>query len=503
MAAPTVDEMVRRVRQLKPASERFVELRLDHLANPEDSPKAVHSAIRAQARVIATLRSTRAGGNFTGSVAEQLKVLKACAKAGAAIVDLEVESAEEAGKHAVEDMHGRAQLLISFHDFHETLDSLPEELKRLKAFRAGFCKIATMSNSHADNVALLRLNTPGKRAKGGQSAAVIAFGMGATGLPTRVLSLAHGAPFTYAAYTAAEAVAPGQITGEELRDSYRIKTLSPKTQVYGVIGNPIGHSISPAVHNAAFAAVRRNAVYLPFHVESLDDFLSAVRVYGLSGFSITIPHKEAMARAADWLDPEARDAGAANTVVVRKGKLHCYNTDIAGLIVPMEKRMKLRGARILVAGAGGAARAVAFGLARRKARVIVVGRRPEQAKALAEQVGGESIERNLLSGEEFDAIVHATPLGMYPDTESCFFGPGELNAPLLFETVYNPQETTLVQMARKRRMKVILGLEMFLEQAARQFDLWTGRKAPRAVMARAADQVLTPPAKVGHSNAGG
>ncbi len=488
MAAATPEEVLARARKVRPQSARFVEVRLDYLEDPRQGPRLFQALRRSRVQAIATLRSKAAGGCYAGTLEEQLRLLAACGNAGAAMLDLEIESAEQAGHMAVAQLRRPAHLLLSFHDYRQTPEPVGTALKRLKAFPADFYKVVTLSARHTENAALLRLNS-----RAGRNGKVLAFALGEIGAPTRVLSVARGAPFTYGAFSEEETVAPGQLTGRELLERYRLSRLSAKTAVYGVIGNPIAHSLSPVVHNAAFAAKRRDAVYLPFRVDSLQDFLEALETYRLSGISVTIPHKEAMARAADWVDAEAREVGAINTIVRRGGKLRGYNTDLAGIAVPLEKRLRLRGARVLVAGAGGAARAAAFAVARRGARVVVAARRPEAAAALAQQVGGQAVERSSLSTERFDAIIHATPLGMHPDTESCFFAPGELNAPLLFETVYNPIETRLVCMARNRGLKVIAGLEMFLEQAARQFELWTGSKAPRRVMQQAALKALRAP----------
>lgn len=495
IAAPSGEEVLAQARAIGPASERFVEVRLDYLADPSRSAALIACLRRARIPVLATLRSTQAGGHYAGSVEEQLRILKEAARAGAQIVDVEIESAEQAGPGPLAAIRHTAELLLSFHDFQRTPEHLAEVLKRLRVFQADYCKIVPTSTSHADNARILDLYEH-KPVRGNAKTArrakfkLIAFGMGEVGSATRVLSLARGAPFTYAAASNGQTVAPGQLTGGEPLKVYRADRISAKTEVYGVIGNPIAHSISPAVQNAGFAAIRRDAVYLPFRVESLDDFLAAMPAYRLSGFSVTLPHKEAIARAVNSVDAEAKDVGAINTVVVRGKKLLGYNTDLAGISVPLEKRMRLRNSRVLVAGTGGAARAAAFALARAGARVVVVGRRPEPAAALAELINGEFLERNALSDDKFDAIVHATPLGMTPDVGSCFFSPGELNAPLLFETVYTPAETKLVEMARHRGMKVIAGLEMFVEQAVRQFELWTGRSAPRAALERAARHAL-------------
>ena len=483
LAAPSVEGLLAAARAIRPPAERFVEARLDYLEQPELGPRAMEGLRRARIPAVATLRSAIAGGNYGGPLEDQLRILAECGQAGAAIIDLEIESAERAARPALARLRQHARLLVSFHDHHATPQALPAVLGRLKRFKADYYKVATLSGSHADNAALLKLNTEGR-------GTVLALGMGEIAMPTRVLAVARGAPFTYGAVSADQPLAPGQITGKQLRSLYRIERLSEHTAVYGVIGNPIAHSLSPAVHNAAFSALRRDAVYLAFRVEALDDFLGALPAYCLAGFSVTIPHKQGMAQAVDWADAEARDIGAVNTVVVRRGRLHGYNTDLAGITAPLEKRLKLRGKRVLVAGGGGAARAAAFAVARRGARVFVVSRRLEQATELADQVGGEAVEREALSSAAFDAIIHATPLGMHPDTRSCFFSPGDLNAPLLFETVYTPLETALVRMARSRRMKVILGLEMFIEQAARQFELWMNARAPRRIMERAAVRAL-------------
>ena len=481
LSAATARAVLASARRIRPLSARFVEVRLDYLTNPEQGPQIIKALGRSRIPAIATLRSAAAGGRYPGSLEGQLRILQACATAGASIVDLEIESAEQAGPAAVAGLGRDARLLLSFHDYKQTPEPLEAVLSRLKVFPADFYKIVARSWSHDKNAALLRLNG-GSRGNG----KVLAFALDELGQPTRVLSVARGAPFTYGALASEQAVAPGQLTGQELLERYRLGRLSGRTAVYGIIGNPVAHSLSPVVHNAAFAARRRDAVYLPFRVESLEDFLEALETYRLAGFSITLPHKEAMAYAAGWVDPEAREVGAINTIVRRGRKLLGYNTDGAGIVVPLEKRLRLAGARVLVAGAGGAARAVAFAVARRKARVVVVARRAEQAAELAEEVGGEVVERNVLSREQFDAIVHATPLGMHPATDDCFFSQGELNARVVFDTVYNPIETKLLRMARKRRVQVIAGMEMFLEQAVRQFELWTGEKAPRLVMQRAA-----------------
>ncbi len=482
MAGTTAEELLTRARRAALTS-RFVELRLDYLAQPELSQEVVRNLCRARIPTIATLRSAAAGGNYGGSAEDQLQILESTAQAGASLIDLEIESAEHLGVQAVRHLRRSAPLMLSLHDYHETPENPANALDRLKAFPANYYKLVTLAHRHRDNAAILGLLKKGR-------GRLVAFTLGEIGRPTRVMCLAAGAPFTYAAASEGETLGPGQFRAAELCGPYRAEKISPRTRFYGVVGNPIEHSISPAVHNAAFAALKMDAAYLPFRVEDFEDFVASRRTYRLAGISVTLPHKEVAAEAVDRLEPLAASVGAVNTVVLRRGLWHGYNTDVAGLLRPLEKRRQLRGARTLIAGAGGVARAAAFALARAGARVFVVSRRPEQAAALAEAVGGETLDRNELSDERFDIIVHATPLGMAPDVDSCFFSVGELNAPLLFETVYTPIETRLVKMARRKRLHVIVGLEMFLEQAAGQFELWTGKEAPRAVMEQAAREAL-------------
>ena len=478
----TAEELLARARRAA-LSSRFVELRLDCLGRPERSAEVVRDLRRARVPSIATLRSAAAGGNFGGSAEEQLHILQSAAQAGASLVDLEIESAEHLGAQAVRSLRRSTRLLLSLHDHRETPENPASALHRLKSFPADYYKLVTLAHRHRDNAAVLELLKKGR-------GRLVAFTLGEVGRPTRLMCLAAGAPFTYAAAPEGDVLGLGQFPAAEICGPYRAEKITSRTRFYGVIGNPIEHSISPAVHNAAFAALKLDAVYLAFGVEEFEDFVASRRAYRLAGFSVTLPHKETAAQAADRLDPVAATVGAVNTMVTRWGQWHGFNTDVVGLLRPLEKRRKLRGARVLIAGAGGVARAAAFALSQAGARVVVVSRRPEQASALAEAVGGEALEPGDLSDESFDVIVHATPLGMAPDVESCFFSPGELNAPIVFETVYNPIETRLVKLARRRRLQVIVGLEMFLEQAAGQFKLWTGKEAPRAVMEQAARNAL-------------
>jgi 3-dehydroquinate dehydratase/shikimate dehydrogenase len=312
-----------------------------------------------------------------------------------------------------------------------------------------------------------------------------------TAPPTRVLSTAFGGSFTYAAPNAAEGTAAGQVTARQLRGMYRIDKFTKAAKIYGVIADPVRHSISPAVHNRAFQARRMDAVYLPFlvHPPQLKDFLVLAEKLPIAGFSVTIPHKQKILRYLDVIDPLARRIGAVNTVWRKAGKWRGTNTDAQGVTVPLAKKLRLAKASVLLVGNGGAARSAAFALVDAGANLSIVGRNPDRARALAKTCGGEAVLREQLDSRYFDAVIHATPLGMWPHTNECFF-PDKIPADIVFDMVYNPLETVLIQHAKEQNKVAIPGLQMFLEQAAHQFEIWTGETAPRSVLEKASLEAL-------------
>jgi 3-dehydroquinate dehydratase/shikimate dehydrogenase len=258
-----------------------------------------------------------------------------------------------------------------------------------------------------------------------------------------------------------------------------------------VIGDPIAHSLSPQLHNAGFQARKMDAMYLPFLVRDLRDFLGAIEPLGIAGLSVTLPHKESILPHLDDCDPLAASIGAVNTVVVRAGgKLYGYNTDYVGVLRALGRRMPLRGSRVLILGAGGVARAVAFALARAGAAVCILARRKHRAMALARAVGGAAIARPRLAHEFFDAIVNATPVGMHPLVDRSPLKSRELNCHLLFDTIYRPQRTRLMQLAARRGIEVVSGVEMFVAQGTAQWEIWIGERAPVAPMRRAVLRAL-------------
>ena len=322
-------------------------------------------------------------------------MLRGAAQAGCAWVDLEIESAEKISRAEIRELRrAGARVLVSFHDFRRTPADLGAVKKRLERVGGDAIKIAAQAGGMRDALRVLDVARSGGGRAGGRRirGRIVAVPMGEAAMAARILALRAGSALAYA--SVGEATAPGQISFAEMASLYRADRLTRRTRVYAVIGDPIGHSLSPQLQNAGFRARGMDAVYVPILVRILRDFLAAIGPLGIAGFSVTLPHKEAILRHLDDCDPLAAEIGAVNTVVVRGGgKLYGYNTDYVGVLRALERRLPLAGSSVLILGAGGSARAVAFALARGGANVRICARRMARARALARDVGGEAIER--------------------------------------------------------------------------------------------------------------
>jgi 3-dehydroquinate dehydratase/shikimate dehydrogenase len=481
----TVSELLSRA-QAALAESHFLEFRLDSVDHPAKAVPAVAEFLSQHKDVaaIATCRRKAFGGSFAGTLADELKILTAAAKAGCGLLDLEIESAEECAPAALEALReasedAGAALLISFHDFHNAAD--PEAAyHRIQRFEPDFIKIVSTAHNLTDSLKLLEWLT----ARSGQ-AQLVAIAMGEPGIVSRVLSLRAGSAFTFAAAPDGVETAPGQMTARTLKDIYQIEQIDKATRVYGVAGNPVSHSLSPLMQNAAFRRERVNAVYLPLKTESLDDLLTLARKLPLSGLSVTMPLKVQILPHLANVDPITAKLGAANTIRMgADGKLYGFNTDVAGIVRPLEKRLSLKGARVLVLGAGGAARAAVHGLAEKGAQVSIWSRKESAARELASATHAQVLSRAEVAATPFDVLVNATPCGMTGNHHPLPLEDHEWKARLVFDLVYNPLDTPLLQAARARGVAVIQGYEMFVHQGARQFELWTGKPAPEAEMLR-------------------
>jgi 3-dehydroquinate dehydratase/shikimate dehydrogenase len=281
------------------------------------------------------------------------------------------------------------------------------------------------------------------------------------------------------------------VSAKTLRDLYRLEGIDAATRIFGVAGNPIGHSLSPLMHNAAFRREHVNAVMLPLKVRALNDLLTLVLELPVAGVAVTMPLKQQILTHLANMDPLTSKIGACNTVRTgADGKLYGFNTDVSGVVRPLEKRVRLKGARVAVLGAGGAARAAVFGLVEQGAEVFVVNRTHEHAVALARAAKARSMKHEQLAKNRFDVLINSTPCGMAGTRQAMPIKEDELNAGLVFDMVYTPLETPLLKLAASRRIPVISGLEMFVQQGARQFEIWTGKPAPEADMLRAVELAL-------------
>jgi 3-dehydroquinate dehydratase/shikimate dehydrogenase len=476
VAAPTAREMQAQLRQALKRT-RTIELRLDYLKSDRQVEEALHwlRDHPVPAAVIATARRRSTGGRLRNELTLEMAALAMLAAYHGGWCDTDISTCREQPDEVLRLFLKKTRCIVSFHDFRATPKKLAGIVTSLEQFRrAGEAiKVATQCNSLRDALRVLAL------CKGRRD--VIAVPMGEIGLPARVLALKHGSALAYAAM--GEKTAPGQLTLDEMKNLYRADKLNRRTRVYGVIGDPVAHSLSPLMHNTAFHARRINAVYLPFLVRDLRDFVGAIKPLGIAGFSVTLPHKERILPHLDDCDPLAARIGAVNTVVVRGGgKLYGYNTDYVGVLRALERRVRIAGSRVLLYGAGGVARAVAFALAQGGAVACVCARRPARARKLARAVGGQAIERRQLRREFFDAIVNCTPVGMHPRAGASPLRAAELNCRLVFDTVYRPTQTKLLQLARRRGIETVSGVEMFVAQGTAQWEIWMGQRAPEEKM---------------------
>jgi len=459
----------------------FVEFRLDYLKQPLAALTKIRSFLETHHYVtaIGTCRRADNGGKFKGSLAKQLEVLAKANAAGCQIVDLEMQSALKSKPEALARLRSRGRLLISFHDFRATRN-LDGTLEKMLKIPADFYKIVTTATTLSDNVAMMKFLQAHS-----DKHALVGLCMGEQGIISRVLGVRSGSVFTFGAVSVDLQTAPGQVNARDLRAIYRIEQVDPATRVYGVAGDPIEHSLSPVIMNAAMRRENVNSVYLPLHAKTLKDLLYCIREIPLHGLSITMPYKQSIVEHLDNTDAHTTKTGACNTVVRgQDGKLYGFNTDIAGVIRPLEQRLTIENAKVLVLGAGGAARAAVFGLKERGAEVWILNRTSAKGQKLARQAKVHSIKRADLRKLAFDVIINATPIGM-GNTRDCPLKDEEIKARVVFDMVYDPVETRLLQVARAKGIAVIPGIEMFVHQAARQFEIWTGKPAPADDMLRA------------------
>jgi 3-dehydroquinate dehydratase/shikimate dehydrogenase len=385
-----------------------------------------------------------------------------------------------------------SRVICSHHDFNGVPANIGEIYERMESTPARVIKIAVFANDVVDCLPIFRLLRQSRR----EDRQLIAIAMGNAGIATRVLGPSRGAFLTYGACESEGATAPGQLLAHDLRSLYRLDTISEETTITGLVGLPVTHSVSPHMHNAAFASERLDGVYLPFEVRDLAPFFRRMvqprtreLEWNLRGLSITAPHKSMVMDFLDWIDPQAIEIGAVNTVVVEGERLHGYNTDADGMLLPLTRKLQsLKDCRVAVIGAGGAARATVWGLRKNGAFVSVFARDPNKSRLLAEILDAVSGDLASASFNDYDVVINTTPLGSN--------GPGVADTPataeqlrgvgLVYDLVYNPSETQLLREAKQAGCQTLGGLEMLVAQAVMQFKLWTGKSPSSAIMQHAA-----------------
>ena len=452
----------------------FLEFRLDYLARPALAISKIKQFTESQPHVtaIATCRRVASGGKFRGSIAAQLDILGKAAAAGCQLVDVELQTAMHCKPRQLERLRSSAALILSYHDFRAT-KKLEQTMEKMAAFSTDLYKLVTTATTLYDNVVMMKFIESNN-----DKFSLIGLCMGEQGIISRVLGLRAGSAFTFAALREDEKTGPGQVTANELRGTYRIEQVDAATRVYGVAGDPVAHSLSPVIMNAALRRETVNGVYLALHAKTLKDLLGCVRDIPIHGLSITMPYKEAIIPFLDNTDAHTAKIGACNTVVrAQDGKLYGFNTDTAGVVRPLQQRIELENAKILVLGAGGAARAAVFGLKERGAEVYILNRSAPPAQKLARSARARVIKRADLKKLSFDVIINATPVGMGNTRETPLNG-NEIKARYVFDMIYDPADTRLLKLAREAGAEIIPGIEMFVQQAARQFEIWTGKPAP-------------------------
>jgi 3-dehydroquinate dehydratase / shikimate dehydrogenase len=457
-------EAIRRARAAAEADADLVELRLDSMARP-DAAAALDGRCKP---AIVTCRPLREGGMFDGPEEERLRVLDEAHARGAEFVDLEWDAV-----HApVMQARGGRGVILSRHVFDCTPRNAAAILDHLRGQGAEIAKLAATAERIADLRTLLHAVRPGPSS--------ILIGMGAGGTATRVLASRYGSRWTYAG----DRVAPGQIPASRLIDEFRFRRIKADAAIYGVLGRPVTHSLSPAMHNAGFAALGLNAVYVPFETRDLEELRPFASELGLRGLSVTIPFKQDVMPLVDELAPAAEAAGAVNTIAIRQGRWIGSNTDADGFLEPLRaRRLDFRALRVVILGAGGAARGVGLALAREGAHVAISARRADAAEQVARAIGGQTTAWPP-PARWWDLLVNATPVGSRAVPGTPFEGP--FDGRLVYDLVYEPDPTDLMTRAGRAGLEVIGGLAMLVAQAERQFEIWTGQRPPAGLFAEAA-----------------
>ncbi|HKA20855.1 MAG TPA: shikimate dehydrogenase [Blastocatellia bacterium] len=484
----TVEAARAAISQAESCADLF-ELRLDYLRDFSfaDVERLRPILENRSIPAIITCRAQSEGGQQHIEDSVRLRLLIEGARRYADYCDIEAAYYQEAARLSPDP----SRLIVSYHDFTGTPGNLNPIYDRLTVLPAAVHKIVTQASSITDSLSIFALLA--RAASQGRS--FISMAMGEAGVITRILGPAFGSFLTYGTLATGKESAAGQPSCDELKSLYRVHQITQRTAITGIVGRPVAHSASPAMHNAAFAQLGLDFVYLPFEVDDIGEFFARLVSpstrelnWNLKGFSITIPHKTSALPLLDELNKTAQRIGAVNTVVLSSGRLYGHNTDVRGAMKPLEKITSLEGERCSVIGAGGAARAVVYGLLERRAEVKVFARNPEKAKRTMESFGVEVFSIESLVPTKARILINTTPVGLRGHSEDASPVRKEAlkNCGIVYDLVYNPRQTKLMIDALEAGCQTLSGLDMLVAQAALQFELWTGQKAPIECMRKAA-----------------
>jgi 3-dehydroquinate dehydratase/shikimate dehydrogenase len=446
--------------------------------------------------VIVTFRPVEQGGRRELNLESRLLFWLFNRPSSSALLDIELDLASNAAAFEYGKPMDWSRVICSHHDLVGVPDDLDKIYERMATTPAQVLKIAVQADDVIDCLPVFHLLDRARK----QGREMIAIAMGTAGIATRILGPSRGSFLTYGALEPTRATALGQITARDLTEIYRINKIDAQTQITGLVGLPVAHSISPQIHNSAFESAGVNAVYIPFEVRDVGSFIKRMihprtreLDWNVRGLSITAPHKFKIMDYLDWIEPVAKEIVAVNTVVVVDDLLYGYNTDGLGFLKPLIQRIgQLRDARCAVIGAGGAASAALWSLRQEGASATVFARDVKKAGVVAERFGAcvESLTNACF--KDFDVVINATPQGTTgalqtrtPATTNQLCG-----ARLAYDLVYNPIETRFLREAREAACDTLGGLAMLITQAAEQFRLWTGIEAAENVMSAAATHEL-------------
>ncbi len=448
----------------------MIELRLDLITRFE-----LPTLLQATALpTIVTNRTKTEGGQWKGSEEERVKILRQAIEAEADYVDIETSTPKELLKPVLENK-SKTKIILSYHNFSNTMEDLEPLYEIMCELPGDILKIVTYAQDINDNLKIFNLL---KRAKK-ENRQLIGLCMGEYGELSRVLSPLLGGFLTFGALDSGKESAPGQILASTLKNIYRVNRPRENFKIYGVIGNPVSKSMGYLIHNRAFQEIGSPDIYVSFLVNNVEKFFNEFKDF-FQGLSVTMPCKENIMPLMDTVEATAKKIGAVNTVVKEKNGWTGYNTDCTGAIEALETEVDLKDKNVLIIGSGGTAKAIGFGVTAKGAKLtITYNRNKERGENLAQELGCRLASIQDIGDHDFDVLINCSPVGMSPQTDKTPFASRNLKPGMVvFDSVYNPPETRLLKEAKAAGCTVISGVELFINQAAKQFEMWTGQKAP-------------------------